>query len=406
MHQIPPGVVPAAFALSIATCGATAQDLVRFVDALPAQEKFDRPIFLTHHPKDDGWYWVLEQTGKLLRVPRDGKQAERRVVLDLSDVAFHPGNGGHNEEGLLGFCFDPDFGEAKSFVYAYWSRKVSGAGASLKRESVISRFATRRDGDTIEADRESELVVMCVAQPWGNHNGGTILFGPDGMLYVALGDGGAANDLGGNGQNLGSLLAKILRIDVRGATTEKPYAVPPDNPFAKKDGARGETWCWGLRNPWRISFDRETGELWCGDVGQNLWEEVDRLVKGGNYGWPLMEGTHPFPPNAERDQEETAKLIPPVAEYPRSDGISITGGYVYRGTALPKLVGRFVYGDFALCNVWAVKEDRDGGKHDVLRIGKAPTSLASFGELPDGELVACCFDGRIYKLSPPGEAPR
>ncbi|MCC6783982.1 MAG: PQQ-dependent sugar dehydrogenase [Planctomycetes bacterium] len=392
----------AALALAGAACAQDQSAVVRFVDAFPAQEKFDRPLLLTQHAKDPGWLWVLEQTGRLLRVPADGKQSERRTVLDLGKDAFHPGNGGHNEEGLLGFCFDPGYLDSNAFVYVYWSRKIGGSGASLKRESVISRFTTKRDGEAIEADRASELVVMRVPQPWGNHNGGTILFGRDGMLYIALGDGGAANDLGGTGQNLASLLAKVLRIDVRGATSEKPYAIPSDNPFVGREGARGETWCYGLRNPWRISFDRETGELWCGDVGQNLFEEVDRLVKGGNYGWPLMEATHTFPPNTERKPEELAGLVAPVAEYPRGEGISITGGHVYRGKALPQLVGRFVYGDFALCNVWAVLEDRESGKHDVLRIGKAPAPLASFGERENGELVICCFDGRIYDLVPSG----
>jgi quinoprotein glucose dehydrogenase len=267
----------------------------------------------------------------------------------------------------------------------------------VERESVLSRFTVTGDADPV-VDRASEVIVMRIDQPWGNHNGGTIVFGPDAMLYVALGDGGARADRGGNGQNLGTLLGSVLRIDVRHASEEEPYLVPDDNPFVGAEGARGEIWAYGLRNPWRISFDRANGDLWCGDVGQDVWEEVDRLVRGGNYGWPLEEGLHVFPPDRADTSDDPENLIPPVAEYRHTAGISVTGGYVYRGESMPWLVGRYVYGDFAFRTVWAVREDRDGGEHDVIRIGTAPSALASFAETPDGEHLALCFDGRIYRM--------
>jgi glucose/arabinose dehydrogenase len=237
-----------------------------------------------------------------------------------------------------------------------------------------------------------------VFEPFPNHNGGTIVFGPAGMLYVALGDGGAQRDPFKNGQDLGVLLGKVLRIDVRAARPAEPYVVPADNPFVGRDGARGEIWCYGLRNPWRIAFDRANGDLWCGDVGQDRIEEVDRLQKGGNYGWNWMEGTEVFRTKGDRPDG----MIPPIAQYTHSDGLSVIGGFVYRGAAIPALIGSYVYGDYATFRLWAVTEDRDGGNHVVREIGRAPSQLTSFAEEPDGELLLTCFDGAVYRLvSPP-----
>jgi glucose/arabinose dehydrogenase len=376
---------------------------VAFTDAFPAQADFERPLFLAYDEDDPAHYWVVEQTGRILRIPRDGDDGARQVVLDWSERCLHPSNGGHNEEGLLGFAFDPEWGTANHHVYIYYSHRVGGEGQGLVRESIVSRLTTTDDGGAVTADPISELVLLRVPQPWGNHNGGTIVFGPDRMLYIALGDGGAANDQAGNGQNLGTLLAAVLRIDVRDATAEAPYRVPGDNPFVGREGARPEIWAWGLRNPWRIAFDRETGDLWCGDVGQNLWEEVDRLIAGGNYGWPLMEGTHTFPPDTKRTAEELAGLIPPVAEYGRNVGISVTGGYVYRGKALPDLRGRYVYADWTTRRLFAVREDREGGDHDVLALGVTPGMPMSFAEELDGELLVLGMEGRIHRMVPRSE---
>jgi glucose/arabinose dehydrogenase len=382
------------------------------VDAFPAQAKFDKPVLLVHHPSDAAHYYVLQQEGIIYRIPRDGSKDERQVFLDWREPALSEVlDGGNWEEGLLGFAFDPDYERTRSF-YIYYSQKAGeddAAGAAggdgnarrerLRRQSVIARLQTvERDG-VPQGDPATEFVVMRIPQPYGNHNGGTIVFGPDRMLYVALGDGGAANDPHGNGQDLRSVLGKVLRIDVSRATPEQPYAIPADNPFvARGEGARGEIWTWGMRNPWRIAFDRETGELWCGDVGQNRYEEIHRLEKGGNYGWNRMEGRHPFPP--ERSEEDVPDdAILPIAEYGRKEGISVTGGHVYRGKAMPDLVGRYVYGDFGSGRIWCVREDREKFEHEVRLLASTGKQIASFAEDADGELFVLCFDGRIYRLA-------
>ena len=373
---------------------------VTLADAFPAQPAFDRPLYMDHHASDPGHYWVVEQYGRISRIPADGTSKERDLVLDWNARVLHPKNGGHDEEGLLGFAFDPGYAENRQ-CWVYWSRR-KGRDA---RESVISRLRIGEKGGRPQVEESSELEVMTIDQPFSNHNGGTILFGPDGMLYVGLGDGGAANDPHGNGQNLRTLLGSILRIDVRDASEAKPYAVPADNPFVGIKDARGEIWAYGLRNVWRMSFDRANGDLWCGDVGQNLWEEVDRVVKGGNYGWNLMEGNHPFPPKRTRPVLPK-DYVPPVAEYSHARGLSVTGGYVYRGQRIPDLIGCFVYADYLSGLMWAVREDRDGGAHQVLDIGQAgPRRIASFAEAPDGELFTCCFDGRIYRVEREAAAP-
>lgn len=384
---------------------------IAYEDAFPAQEIFDRPLLVAFHPTDADMAYVVTQPGQVLRVPRDGSKSDRAVFLDITDRVYM----GHFEEGLLGFQFDPDYA-ANDFVYIYWSEKIkkrAGAMAGGKkrksnRQSVISRFKVERDGDGVTVDLDSELRLMEVFQPFGNHNGGTILFGPDKMLYVALGDGGAANDPYGNGESLEVLLGKVLRIDVRGATKAEPYKTPEDNPFVGQPEARGEIWCYGLRNVWRMSFDRATGDLWAGDVGQGRLEEVVRLVKGGFYGWNSFEGTEKF--LLRRSKRETpAGHIPPIAEYPHRDGISITGGHVYRGAKIPGLVGFFVYGDYQTKRMWACQENREGGKHRVVTLASAKFQPSSFAEEPDGELLITCFigkkgmEGRIFRLVAAGE---
>ena len=361
------------------------------VNAFPGQKKFDKPLLLEHHSSDPDVYYVVEQGGTIYRIPRDGSCGDRSVFLDWTKQVLMA----NWEEGLLGFAFDPSHADTGD-VYIYYSQRAGKKG----RQSVISRLESTRE-DEPRAHEDTEFVVMTVPQPYGNHNGGTIVFGPDQMLYVALGDGGAANDPQDNGQNLQTLLATVLRIDVRYSSAEEPYRVPPDNPFVGREDARGEIWAYGLRNLWRISFDRETGDLWGGDVGQNKWEEINRLVKGGNYGWNLMEGHHEFEP-PEDGAEVPDDLIPPVAEYEHKIGLSVTGGYVYRGTKMPELVGRYVYGDFVTGRIWAAREGKDGAATDVMEVCKAPATIAAFAEEPDGELLVLSFDGKIYRLSPKG----
>jgi glucose/arabinose dehydrogenase len=377
---------------------------IRFENAFPAQAGFDRPLYVAFTAADPAHAFVVTQPGFVYAVPRDGTKGDRRVFLDLSERVYTE----NWEEGLLGFAFDPAYAD-NGFVWTSWSERTepreavmgNGETAQSDRQSVIARYATRATAAGRVVDLGSELRVLEVFQPFGNHNGGTIEFGPDRMLYVVFGDGGAANDPFGNGQSLGNLLGKVLRIDVRQASQAAPYTVPADNPFVGTAGARGEIWCYGLRNPWRITFDRETGELWCGDVGQNRLEEVDRLQRGGNYGWNAMEANEVF--RGRRGTDVPPGCIAPIAEYPHREGLSVTGGYVYRGRQVPELLGWYVYGDFITMRMWACREGRDGKPHQVVTLAAAPQQIASFAETPDGELLVAGFagrDGKVWRLVP------
>lgn len=393
--------------LATPAAAQTEPPALQLVNAFPGQKKFDRPLYVAFTSVAPGHAFVVEQNGRVWQVPREGDgEGERTPFLDFYDRILHPKSGGHNEEGLLGFAFDPSFADNKH-VWLYWTEKIGETtyerrGRTRTRalgQSVIARYDVEDADGVLSVDPDSELRVFELEQPYGNHNGGTIEFGPDGMMYVAIGDGGSANDPHGHGQNRTTLFGTILRIDVRNATADEPYAIPEDNPFYKMSSARNEIWAYGLRNPWRITFDRETGELWCGDVGQKDWEEVDRIVKGGNYGWNLREGSHEFPPGRD-DSNDPDGLIEPIAEYGRRAGISITGGYVYRGKAIPALQGWFVYGDFATRTIWAVHSEAKGVDDEVIKLGTAKGPLASFAETPDGELLIACYDGRVYRIEP------
>lgn len=408
-----------AFAVAASSSFVTAQDdaeekpglpagpALVYENAFPAQSGFDRPLYVAFTATDAGNAYVVTQPGHVFAIARDGKSADRHLFLDLSAKVFTD----NWEEGLLGFAFDPAYAE-NGHVWTYWSEKIAntkgvmgnGKEAKSNRQSVVARYTAHKDAaGRMVVDVGTELRALEVFQPFGNHNGGTIEFGPDKMLYVALGDGGAANDPYGNGQSLSILLGKVLRLDVRAAAKDKPFAIPADNPFAGKEGARGEIWCYGLRNPWRITFDRATGDLWCGDVGQNRIEEVDRLVKGGNYGWNTMEAGEEFQLRKEKTPP-TPDMKAPIASYPHAEGLSITGGYVYRGQAIPGLQGWFVYGDFQTLRMWACLEDRAGGKHRVVTLATAPQQVSSFAEEPDGELLLTGFEGKkggkVWRLRP------
>ncbi len=355
---------------------------------------FRRPVWITH--AGDDRLFVIEQAGRI-RVFENRPDVETAgVFLDIREQV----RSRHNEEGLLALAFHPRYADNGRF-YVYYT-------ASEPRRGVLSSFAVSGD-DPDRAEPGSETVILEVDQPWGNHNGATVLFGPEGFLYLSLGDGGAAADPRNHAQDLATLLGTILRIDVDGREQGRPYRVPPDNPFVGRPGARGEIWAYGLRNVWRMSFDRETGELWAGDVGQNAWEEIDLIVKGGNYGWRIREGTHPF-----REGTSPDPLIDPVVEYPQRRGrevvgLSVTGGYVYRGTLLPGLYGAYIYGDYVTGRIWALRHA--GGKvleHREIFSGPPRLYLSSFGEDRHGELYLCVFDelngsgggqGRIYRLT-------
>jgi len=375
---------------------------VDYVDAFPGQESFPQPLFVAYDAREPDSAFVVCQPGYVFRVPREGERAARETFLDLSEQVLTD----NWEEGLLGFQFDPAYAD-NDYVWAYWSERIEEREEpqardkrKSDRQSVIARYqVVERDGTRV-VDRDSELRVMEVFQPFGNHNGGTIVFGPDDMLYIALGDGGYKDDVYGNAESLQMLLGKVLRVDVRSASADAPYEVPKDNPFVGAEGARPEIWCYGLRNVWRMSFDRETDELWAADVGQNKVEEVDVLVRGGFYGWNSFEADDKFD-NRRSKLPTPPDAIPPIASYTHREGLSITGGYVYRGAAVPSLRGWYVYSDFITKRAWAC--DKDG---DVVKLKGAPYPPSSYSETPSGELLMTCYiqkKGKIYKLVAGGE---
>ncbi|MFD0053092.1 PQQ-dependent sugar dehydrogenase [Streptomyces sp. NPDC127168] len=316
--------------------------------------------------------WIAERAGTV-RVLNDSGLGD--PVLDISDETTTDG-----ERGLLGVTFDKDFAH---FYISY---------TDLQGTSTIDEFAVQ-DG-TIQQD--TRRTVLTQQQPESNHNGGDITFGPDGYLYIAFGDGGGGGDPDGNGQKLDTLLGKLLRIDPRGGT---PYAVPEDNPFVGDPDARSEIWSYGLRNPWRFSFDAGSGDLLIADVGQSEWEEIDWAPadsKGGeNYGWAQMEGTHPF-----RGGTEPANHVPPIHEYDRNGlGCSVTGGYVYRGQAVADLAGQYVYSDY--CDGTLRSLEIENGKvtaeHDL---GVNGGEVVSFAQDTDGELYALAIGGTVWRVDP------
>ena len=353
---------------------------VELEPAFPGLE-FDRMVLLTYPEDGSGRLFVVLQPGRIVVFENDPGVESARTFLDIRERVNDAGN----EEGLLGLAFDPAFAENGYFYVNYT--------ASGPRRTVVSRFSVDAD-DPNRADAGSELVFLEVAQPYRNHNGGHVAFGPDGMLYVGLGDGGSSGDPRGNGQDTSTLLGSILRIDVSALDETGGYTVPPDNPFAGGEGAaRPEIWAYGLRNPWRFSFDRETGDLWAADVGQNRYEEIDLVGPGRNYGWNVMEGAHCF----RRQGCDTRGLEFPVAEYGRDGGCSVTGGHVYRGLRLPTLYGAYLYADFCSGKIWALRHDGTSVTEQML-IADTGLSISSFGEDPSGEVYVLTFEGTVYRF--------
>lgn len=340
-----------------------------------------RPLALRASPLSEQEFYILEQAGRIQRIVRHNGRDESHVFADLRTRV----ESGPNEAGLLGMAFDPDFAD-NGRVYVSYTRE----GSPLV--SILSCWLSRDNGQTL--DLASEQVLLSVPQPYGNHNGGDIHFGPDKLLYYGLGDGGAAGDPEQNGQNTRTLLGSLLRLDVSG---DKGYKIPPSNPFAQ-GGGRAEIFAYGLRNPWRWSFDRQTGDLWLGDVGQNRWEEVNRIVAGGNYGWNLREGSHCYSGDCRRPG-----LIEPVAEYSHAEGCSITGGYVYRGKNIPALVGVYLFADYCSGNIWGLFADSSTsqGQTSYTRrlLVHTDLNIASFGEDRQGEIYIIDLGGKIFRLA-------
>jgi glucose/arabinose dehydrogenase len=333
-----------------------------------------RPLVLTHAGDGSNRVFVATQHGVIHAFPNDQKAKKTSVFLDIQDRVVYDDN--QNEEGFLGLAFHPNYKKNGEFFVFYTTKKA-------KSTNVISRFRVSKD-DPNKADPNSEEVLLTIKKPFWNHDGGTLIFGPDGYLYIAHGDGGAANDPYGNGQKLNTHLGKILRIDVDHKSDGKNYAIPKDNPFAGKENASPEIYAYGLRNVWRMAFDRKTGVLWASDVGQNLYEEIDHIVKGGNYGWNLREGLHPFGAKGVGPREE---LIDPIWEYHHDVGKSLTGGSVYRGKLLPELDGHYLYADYVTMKHWALKYDFDKKRVVANRpIPDPNVPVMSFGEDQDGEI--------------------
>jgi glucose/arabinose dehydrogenase len=374
--------------------------------------KFIRPVALAYPEDGSHLLFVVEQhTATIYSFPNDKDTKDKQEFLKLPD----PINRG-NEEGLLGLAFHPRYKQNGQF-FVYYSANDMGT-----RHSVVSRFRVSLD-DQRKADPGSkervkanpgseERVWVSDKDPFENHNGGCIAFGPDGYLYISLGDGGAGGDPHKTGQDPTDWFASLLRIDVDHPSDGKAYGIPADNPTRRSQAFAHwapEVYCIGLRNVWKFTFDRANGTLWAGDVGQNEYEMVHILQNGGNYGWSIREAFHPFEPRRRLKADPSSPITPPLVEYPHKptherpdDGKSITGGYVYRGKALPELVGVYVYGDFDTGRIWGLRE-QDGkaivNGELIDRKREKKLSIAAFGEDPEGELFILAFDGQIHRLA-------
>lgn len=338
------------------------------------------PLALTHAGDGSGRLFVAEQGGRIVSLNADGN--DPTSFLDISSLIVSGG-----EQGLLGLAFHPEFEENGRFFVNYTDR----AG-----DTIIAEYKAA-PSDASEADPSSARVLLRVDQPYSNHNGGHLAFGPDGYLYIALGDGGSGGDPHENGQDLSTLLGKILRIDVDGQSAGD-YRIPPDNPFVGQSDARPEIWAFGLRNPWRFSFDRATGQIWIGDVGQIALEEINR-ARGGegglNFGWNDMEGSACYEPSDDCDRDGR---VLPVTEYSHDFGCSVTGGYVYRGEREPFLSGGYFFGDYCSGTIWAVAVDAPIGSRPIQML-QTEASISSFGEDEAGELyLTDLSSGSVFRL--------
>jgi glucose/arabinose dehydrogenase len=348
------------------------------IDLQSFAQGLESPVYVTGTADGSGRLFVEEQRGRIRIVRADGSVGAT-PFLDIADRVVYGG-----ERGLLGLALHPDFA-SNGRLFVDYTRQPDGA-------TNISEFHAAGDA----ADPASEQVLLTINQPYANHNGGMVTFDPGGMLMIGMGDGGSGGDPQGNGQNRKALLGKLLRIDVDGA---RPYGVPQDNPFLHAADTAPEIWDLGMRNPWRFSFDRTTGDLFIGDVGQNAWEEIDAEpagVGGRNYGWNLMEGRHCYRPGCDQ-----TGLTLPVAEYGHERGCSVTGGYVYRGSRFPGLAGGYLFSDYCSGTIWALSAAAAlaNGSAEPAIVASAGFSVSSFGQGDDGELYVVDLAGRVLKVA-------
>jgi glucose/arabinose dehydrogenase len=341
---------------------------------------FIQPVGIVSSGAGSNSLFVIEQPGIIRVFENLPTVATSTIFLDLSTRLLYGG-----EQGLLGLAFHPNYATNGYFYVDYV--------ADNPRRTIIARY-TVSTANPNQAQSDSELVLLEIAQPFTNHKGGQLAFGPDGYLYIAMGDGGSGGDPFGNGQNKAVLLGKILRIDVNTPSGGRNYGIPADNPFVGNTlGYREEIYAYGFRNPWRFSFDTLTGRLWVGDVGQSQREEIDIVEKGLNYGWNIMEGSLPYAGGSQ------VGLELPVWEYGRDQGIAIIGGYVYRGPTATALTGSYVYGDYGSGRIWALTIGSTGTPSNTL-LDDTTLQISSFGLDGNGELYVCAFDGKIYRFNP------
>ena len=369
---------------------------------------YKKPVFITSSPNNAKLLYIVEQAG-LIKIINDGKKLSR-PFFDINKRVVNPNRPG-DERGLLGFAFHPNHTNNGKFYINYMDNDGN---------TIISEFSTNSE---LRANHKSERIILKLKQPYGNHNGGDIQFGPDGYLYISIGDGGKAGDPLNAGQDLSSLFGKIIRIDIE----QEPYGIPKSNPFFGQKDKREEIWAWGLRNVWRFSFDKQTGDKYLADVGQNKWEEVNfepASSKGGlNYGWRIMEANHCYDP---KENCPTEGLIKPIIEYPNDanhpafafriieelsfsetdvEGCSVTGGYVYRGQKIKSMQGQYIFGDYCSGNIWTLKVVNGKAinfknRTEEINIGggEFTTYISSFGQDSDGEIYIIDYNGGIYKL--------
>ena len=365
---------------------------------------FENPLYMTNYPNNNQKLLVVEQNG-IIKIIENNK-IQKIPFLDISNKVHQPLYPA-DEMGMLGLAFDPNFNQNNFFYINYVNRK---------EYTIISRFKVK---DNL-GNAESEEILIKLKQPYPNHNGGNIEFGPDGYLYIGIGDGGSSGDPENRAQNLSNLFGTILRIDIN---TDKGYKIPVDNPFYDSAYAKKEIWSYGLRNPWRFTFDKKTGDMYIGDVGQWDWEEIDfesHDSKGGlNFGWNILEGNHCY---KEHKLCESKDFTLPIFEYPHDanylktligwrqkdvNGCSVTGGYVYRGKNKPKLYGRYFFGDYCTGKVWSLKNNDQNGNIDIKEhtnellktMNKKQFYLSSFGEDEDGELYLIDYSGNLYSIT-------
>jgi quinoprotein glucose dehydrogenase len=383
-----------AFAAAGTVSAADAVKLTRVYEKIETKW----PIAVVVPPDGSGREFLALQRGQVLILPKDEQAGEAKTFLDLSPRGMEAANGKF-EEGLNGLAFHPKFAENQLFYLSYTQQKP--------KRLVISEM--KASGD--KADESSERVLLEIPLINWNHHGGNIVFGPDGYLYIGVGDTSKRNDEKRMAQLNAVLVGKILRIDVNGRDHHNAYGIPADNPFADGVDALPQIYAYGIRNPWGMSFD-DKGRFWVADVGQDLWEEINWIEKGGNYGWSYREGARPFPLRTDKPSED-AKLIDPVFEYHHGEGLSITGGFVYKGSAMPDLAGAYIYGDFVLGKIWALRIDDSGKKQHNTLLYTSPQTPANdpkkkpavlvkptaFCANAAGEILVLDWNGAVYRIT-------